>query len=86
MAIFHTENLPLPLASIRYQDDLFVSKIMAAVVENLTHPLKHWNLYYHMFGLLMRYYRYCADDTLDLDVDLMFLNVIQFDCAHLTLY
>ena len=31
----------------------------------------------------MRYYVYCTDNNHDLDVDLMFLNVFQFDCAHL---
>ena len=36
-----------------------------------------------MLGLLMRYCLYCTDNNHDLDVDLMFLNVIQFDCAHL---
>ena len=36
-----------------------------------------------MLGLLMRYYLYCTDNNHDLDVDLMFLNVFLFDCAHL---
>ena len=36
-----------------------------------------------MLGLLMRYYLYCTDNNHDLDFDLMFLNVVQFDCAHL---
>ena len=30
----------------------------------------------------MRYYLYCTDNNHDLHVDLMFLNVVQFDCAH----
>ena len=36
-----------------------------------------------MLGLLMRYYLYCTDNNHDIDVDLMFLNVFRFDCAHL---
>ena len=36
-----------------------------------------------MLGLLMRYYLCCTDNSHDLDVDLMFLNVIKFDCVHL---
>ena len=31
----------------------------------------------------MRYYLYCTDNKHDLDVGLMYLNVVQFDCAHL---
>ena len=31
----------------------------------------------------MRYYLYCTDNNHDLDVGLMYLNVVQFDCAHL---
>ena len=34
-----------------------------------------------MLCLLMRYYLYCTDNNHDLDV--IFLNVVQFDCAHL---
>ena len=29
----------------------------------------------------MRYYLYCLDNNHDLDVDLMFLTVVQFECA-----
>ena len=56
---------------------------MPAVGENLTHPLNHCKCYYRMLGLLMRYYLYCTDNNHDLDFDLMFLNVVKFDCAHL---
>jgi len=31
----------------------------------------------------MRYYLYFIDTNHDLDVDLMCLNVVQFECAHL---
>ena len=31
----------------------------------------------------MRYNLYCTDNDHDLNVDLMFLNFVQFDCAHL---
>ena len=36
-----------------------------------------------MLGLLMCYYLYFIDNNHDLDVDLMYLNFVQFDCAHL---
>ena len=55
---------------------------MSAVGENLTHPLNHRHFNYRMLGLPMRYYLYCTDNNHDLDVDLMFLNVVQFDCAQ----
>ena len=35
-----------------------------------------------MLVLLMRYYLYFIDNNHDLDVDLIFFNVVQFDCAH----
>ena len=57
---------------------------MPAVGENLTHPLNHLYFNYRKLGLLMRYSLHCTDNNHDLDVDLMFLNVVQFDCAHLT--
>ena len=38
-----------------------------------------------MLGLLMRYYRYCTKNNHDLDVDLMFLNVFQFDVRILNI-
>jgi len=31
----------------------------------------------------MRYYLYCTDNNRDLDVGLMYLNIVQFDCVHL---
>ena len=37
-----------------------------------------------MLGLLMRYYLYLVDNSHDLDADLMFLNVVPFECAHMT--
>ena len=36
-----------------------------------------------MLGLLMRYCLYCVDNNHDLDLGLMFPNVVQFDCVHL---
>ena len=77
----HLEHFPLSLASILYQDDLSVSQIMPAVGENLINPpLNRWHFNY---CLLMRYYLYCTDNNHDLDVGLMYFNVVQFDCAHL---
>ena len=52
--------------------------------ENLTHPLNHLNFNYRILGILMRYYLYCTDNNHDLDVGLMFLNIVQFDSAHLS--
>ena len=73
MAIWCLENCPPSLASIWYQDDLCVSKIMPAVGENLNHTLNNWNCNYRMLGLLMCYYFYCTDNNHDLTVALMFL-------------
>ena len=36
-----------------------------------------------MLGLLMRYCLYFTDNSQDLNVDLMFRNCFQYDCAHL---
>jgi len=36
-----------------------------------------------MLGLQMRYCLYVLDNIHDLDVDSMFFNAVQFDCAHL---
>ena len=35
-----------------------------------------------MLCLLMRYYRYFIDNNHNLIVDLMFVNVVQFECMH----
>ena len=56
---------------------------MPAVGENIIHPGNHRNFKYCMLGLLMRYYLYCTDTNHDLDVGLMYLKFVQFDCAHL---
>ena len=36
-----------------------------------------------MLGLIMGYYLYCTDTNHDLNVGLMYLKFVQFDCAHL---